>query len=125
MDEAFAGIDYGNQQRLLGCLRNLAANGIGIALTTHDPEQAVHLSTRAVLLAGGKIIADGPPEEVLTVESVWSLYGVRVDIVKLRTNRMVLCPRETADRVVRPISGAKIRAPGGDRRAKGRGEVPA
>jgi iron complex transport system ATP-binding protein len=92
MDEPFAGVDYGHQQRLVACLQNLASTGVGIVLTTHDPEQALHVSTRAALLVGGRIRDDGPPERVLTKEAIFSLYGVKVEVLRSAEGLAALCP---------------------------------
>jgi len=92
MDEPFAGVDYGNQQRLLACLQDLASTGVGIVLTTHDPEQALRVSTRTALLSGGRILDDGPPERVLTKEVIFSLYGTKVEILRSAEGLAAICP---------------------------------
>lgn len=92
MDEPFAGVDYGHQQRLLAQLTWLASEGAGIALTTHDPEQAMRASNRAAMLAGGRIVADGPPEKVLSPEAILSIYGVRVEVLRTAAGMAVLSP---------------------------------
>ena len=40
MDEPAASLDFGNQMRLLGVIRNLTKEGIGVAFTTHYPDHA-------------------------------------------------------------------------------------
>lgn len=92
MDEPFAGVDYGHQQRLVACLQDLACTGVGIVLTTHDPEQALRVSTRAALLVDGRIRDDGPPERVLTKEAIFSLYGVKVEVLRSAEGLAALCP---------------------------------
>jgi energy-coupling factor transport system ATP-binding protein len=39
--------------------------GAGVVVATHDPEFAVAVAERVVLLADGRVIADGPAREVL------------------------------------------------------------
>lgn len=90
MDEPFASLDYGNRHRLAARLRDLAGLGIGLAMTTHEPEQALGLSTRAVLLAGGKVIADAAPGAALTSESLWAMYRVRAQVVQVNGARTVV-----------------------------------
>jgi energy-coupling factor transport system ATP-binding protein len=42
-----------------------AAEGTGVLVATHDAEFAATFARRAVLMAGGRVIADGPVEEIL------------------------------------------------------------
>jgi energy-coupling factor transport system ATP-binding protein len=46
-------------------LRERAAEGIAVIVATHDAEFAAAVASRAVLLAGGRPIADGPIAEIL------------------------------------------------------------
>uniref|UniRef100_UPI0025FAA2A9 ABC transporter ATP-binding protein n=1 Tax=uncultured Thiodictyon sp. TaxID=1846217 RepID=UPI0025FAA2A9 len=64
LDEPMAGLDYGNQIRLLHRLRLLAQDGYAVLKTTHHPEHALADSDRVVLLENGHITADGVPVEV-------------------------------------------------------------
>lgn len=82
MDEPLSGLDYGHQMRLLARLEQLAADGYGILMTTHDPDQSLVGCDRVTLLIGGRIAADGAPDEVLTPESIEQLYGVRVRLLR-------------------------------------------
>jgi energy-coupling factor transport system ATP-binding protein len=47
-------------------LRTAAAAGSAVLVATHDPEFAATLAERVVLLADGRVIADGPVAEVLS-----------------------------------------------------------
>jgi iron complex transport system ATP-binding protein len=78
LDEPLSGLDFGNQVRLLERLKELAETGYGVLLTTHDPHHAVNASTRVAVLIGGRIAEDGPPDEVVTHETIHRLYGVRL-----------------------------------------------
>jgi iron complex transport system ATP-binding protein len=74
MDEPASSLDYGNQFRLLDLIGELA--GLTIILTTHQPEQAVYLGGRALLMDDGRLIADGPAEGVVTPTRVRDLYNL-------------------------------------------------
>lgn len=76
MDEPVSALDYGNQLRLLARLEVLAADGIGVLFTTHHPDHARSVCSRASLLDHGAIIADGPPETVITKQSLAALYDL-------------------------------------------------
>ena len=56
--------------------RDLAGEGRGVIASMHDLGLSARWCTRLVLLNGGKIVADGSPEEVLTPETLHAIYGV-------------------------------------------------
>jgi iron complex transport system ATP-binding protein len=78
MDEPSASLDIGQQARLLQLLGGLAAEGRAILMSTHQPELALGWFNRAVLLHRGEVIGDGPPNVVLTSESMSRLYDADV-----------------------------------------------
>lgn len=82
MDEPLAGLDYGNQVRLLARLERLTADGYGVLMTTHDPNQPLSGCQRVALLMNGRIAADGAPDKVLTPAAVFQLYGVHVELLR-------------------------------------------
>jgi iron complex transport system ATP-binding protein len=78
MDEPLTGLDYGHQMRLIGRLRRLSGEGYGVLMTTHQPDHAMMVATRVATLIDGRIAHDGPPEQVVTSETIFRLYGVRM-----------------------------------------------
>ncbi len=60
LDEPTRGLDYPSKDRLVRVLRDLAGDGHAIVLATHDVELAARVADRAVVLADGQIITDGP-----------------------------------------------------------------
>ena len=96
MDEPASSLDYGHQLRLALLLRRLAADGWGILQSTHHPEQVFHAAHRVALLQGGRIIADGPPRDVLTAERLHALYGVPVRAAELPGGHRAFLPLEDA-----------------------------
>jgi energy-coupling factor transport system ATP-binding protein len=66
LDEPTRGLDRGAKGDLAARLRALAADGAAILVAAHDPEFAAAFADRVVLLAEGRVIADGPTAEVLT-----------------------------------------------------------
>ena len=83
MDEPTASLDFGNQTLVLEQIKTLAANGIGVVLSTHDPDHAFLCADRVALLHGGQLIHLGPPDEVITPQTLKLLYGVDVEVVQL------------------------------------------
>lgn len=79
-DEPCNSLDLSVQQSLRQTMRALANSGIGIILVTHELADIVPEIQRVVLMSGGRIVADGPKEEILQVERLATLFGVPVDI---------------------------------------------
>jgi iron complex transport system ATP-binding protein len=82
MDEPTASLDFGNQVRVLERLVQLAARGITVLFSTHDPDHAFLCAQRALLLAEGRALALGPPREVIRSDTLERLYRVSVRIVQ-------------------------------------------
>jgi energy-coupling factor transport system ATP-binding protein len=66
LDEPTRGMDRAAKSRLAAWLRARAGEGTAVLLATHDVEFAAEFATRAVLLAEGRVIADGPVAELLS-----------------------------------------------------------
>ena len=54
MDEPTANLDFGNQVRVLEHIQALAQTGIGVLLSTHDPDQAFVCADRVAMLHEGR-----------------------------------------------------------------------
>lgn len=78
LDEPTRGLDPDAKRRLSGMLRRFVSGGRGAMFATHDVEMVARLATRVVLLAGGEVIADGAPAEVLSGSPVFSPQMTRV-----------------------------------------------
>jgi energy-coupling factor transport system ATP-binding protein len=65
LDEPTRGMDREAKAELARDLRRRADRGQAVIVATHDPEFAASCARRAVLLADGRVIADGPAAELL------------------------------------------------------------
>lgn len=63
LDEPAAGLDTEGEEILLAELERRAAAGVAIVLAGHDLDWLGRLTRRAVLLAGGRLAAEGAPED--------------------------------------------------------------
>ena len=66
LDEPTRGLDYPAKRRFAAVLRSLADAGHAVLLATHDVELAALVAERVLVLAGGDLVADGSPDEVLS-----------------------------------------------------------
>ena len=65
LDESLHKIDYSTRALFFKMLANLAENGKGVVLITHDLQMAERHGRRMLLLGGGELVYDGPPDEVI------------------------------------------------------------
>lgn len=93
MDEPTASLDLGNQTRVLRTLRDLAADGMSILFTSHQPEHALLIGARVATLADGRIAHSGPAREVLSGEMLSDLYRTPIDIITFHGTPVACVPR--------------------------------
>jgi iron complex transport system ATP-binding protein len=92
MDEPTASLDFGNQAMVLGRIRDLASEGYGIVLSTHDPDHALLVATRVAVIAEGGLRAVGAPQDVVTAEMLSAIYRTAVIVEDTPSGRRVCVP---------------------------------
>jgi iron complex transport system ATP-binding protein len=92
MDEPTASLDYGNQALVLERIRGLAARGIGVIMSSHDPDHVLAVGHRAALMRDGAILRQGPVAEVIDSSSLGRVYGMAVEVIVLPDGRKVCLP---------------------------------
>ncbi|RLT38174.1 MAG: metal ABC transporter ATP-binding protein [Chloroflexi bacterium] len=80
LDEPLTGLDTPSQQAVLEILDGLGSRGIGILVATHDLGQAAQMYDR-ILLLNRRLIADGPPSQLLTSQMLSQAYGSHLHIL--------------------------------------------
>jgi len=81
-DEPSNALDIGAQMQLRDTMRTLARSGLGILLVTHHVSEIIPEIERVVLLREGRIVGDGPKEEMLTSERLSGLFGADIQIAR-------------------------------------------
>ncbi|HVL89346.1 MAG TPA: ABC transporter ATP-binding protein [Actinomycetota bacterium] len=64
LDEPTTGFDPGARRNAWDMIRNLKALGKTIFLTTHYMDEAQELADRVAVIAGGRIVAEGSPDQI-------------------------------------------------------------
>ena len=77
-DEPVAALDPFHQLQIMELLQARARAGAGVLVVLHDLALAARFCDRLVLLQGGRILADGAPDAVLTDEHLRRAYAVEV-----------------------------------------------
>lgn len=79
-DEPCAGLDPTAAWQVRATMRRLAAGGRTLVLVTHHIEDIVAAIDRVMMLAEGRVIADGPKREVLTSARLGEIFGIEAEI---------------------------------------------
>ncbi|HEX8065603.1 MAG TPA: metal ABC transporter ATP-binding protein [Thermoleophilaceae bacterium] len=77
LDEPFTGIDAPSRDTLLRVLREQAAEGRAVVMTTHDVGEAGRVCDRLLFL-NRELVAEGPTEQVFTADTLRRAYGGQV-----------------------------------------------
>jgi iron complex transport system ATP-binding protein len=81
-DEPLAGLDPGHQLDAADLFRRLAHDqGRGVIVTLHDLSLAARMADRILVLADGKVLADGPAEVALAPAVLAEAYGIEARYV--------------------------------------------
>lgn len=98
LDEPTSALDIGHQQQVLDLVDSMRLEGgLTVVAAMHDLTTAAQYGERVVLLDGGRVVADGRPDEVLTAERVAQVYDARVEVLDRRDGRAVLPLRAPRD----------------------------
>ncbi len=79
VDEPVTALDPAHQLDAMALLRGIARDGTGVVAVLHDLTLAARFCDRIVVLAGGRLVADGTPEEALTDVLLARAFGVTVE----------------------------------------------
>ncbi len=74
LDEPFSGVDPIAVEDLQEEIRRLVASGVSILVTDHNVERTLEVVDRAYIIDHGRVIADGPPAEIIRNELVRKSY---------------------------------------------------
>lgn len=81
LDEPTTYLDIYYQLELLDFVKQLnVEHGLTIVMVLHDMNQALRYSDNIIMMKQGEVVAEGPPEDVVTVESVYDVYNVQARI---------------------------------------------
>jgi zinc/manganese transport system ATP-binding protein len=90
LDEPLASLDLPNQAAVAALVRRICADeNVAVMLVTHDVNPILGYLDRVVYVAAGTAIA-GPPEEVVSSETLSRLYRAPVEVLRASDGRLVV-----------------------------------
>lgn len=79
-DEPSNGLDIGAAAGLLKLMRDYCTPQHSLLLTTHHIDEIIPEINRVILIHKGRVLADGPKQEVLTSAILSEMYGLPVEL---------------------------------------------
>ena len=77
LDEPTSNLDVQHQLKVMDLVADLTAQGITAIAAIHDLPLAARYCHCLLLLSDGRVVAEGPPESVLTPDAIAQTFGVR------------------------------------------------
>ncbi len=93
LDEPTNHLDLTHQVATLRTVRERVDGGLTAVAVLHDLSLASRVADHVVLLHHGRVHGVGPPEQVLTSETLKPVYGVPIDALSDGRGGRVLVPR--------------------------------
>lgn len=91
LDEPTTYLDIRYQIEILELVRKLNREyGITIIMVLHDINQAIYFSDKIIGLSQGKVSVAGDPNEVISTESLHTLYGIDLEVTEINGRKFVL-----------------------------------
>lgn len=83
LDEPTANLDYGNKVIVLNTIKHLAEKGMSIVFTTHDPEQALLLNAKTIILFKDNPSLSGDAVSVVNERTLKAAYDADIRVVEI------------------------------------------
>lgn len=91
LDEPTSNLDIYHQISTMRLLRDIAhRRGIIVLVICHDLNVASRFSDRMIMFSQGRIYADGTPEQVITPETIHTVYRVNADVTTVQNRPYVI-----------------------------------
>jgi zinc/manganese transport system ATP-binding protein len=82
LDEPLDSLDLPNQDAIADLLERIAhQQGVTVMIVAHDVNPLLRAIDQVVYVASGRAVA-GPPDDVITTESLTALYGAPVEVLR-------------------------------------------
>ena len=81
LDEPMAGVNPALTQSLLDHILDLKEEGMTVLFVEHDMQMVSHIADWVIVMAEGRVVAEGPPEVVMSNPAVIDAYlGAHIDV---------------------------------------------
>lgn len=95
LDEPMSGLDVAQQAALDALLSELTRQGIAVVMSSHDLNHTLRHAHKVWLLAGGKMIASGARDRVLTPPNLARAYNMSFRQLDIEGHKMLISTAQT------------------------------
>lgn len=95
LDEPTSSLDFKNQLLTWRILTDLKKQGKALLVCTHDPNHVLWFCDRVLIVHEQRLLADGPPQEVLNDSTLRQLYGPICKINRVDEGQVLVPNMET------------------------------
>jgi len=89
LDEPISALDIAHQIEVLTLLQDLCrGRGLCVVAVLHDVNMAARFCDELVALRGGRLVAQGGPEDIMRPDTLAAIYGVRMGVMRHPTNAL-------------------------------------
>ncbi|MEU2880789.1 ABC transporter ATP-binding protein [Streptomyces sp. NPDC007070] len=82
LDEPTSALDLGHVVDVLELVREVAASGRTVIMVLHDLASAARYADTLIAMKDGRVVAQGPPKEIVDEALVKELYDLEADILR-------------------------------------------
>lgn len=93
LDEPEAGLDIAHQYDMLRQMQRLSRKGYGVIVVLHDLNLAARYADDVAVMAQGRIVRFGTPDDALDSQTLSKIYALALDRLPLSEGRWILAPR--------------------------------
>ena len=94
LDEPTAHLDVQHAWSLMTLIAKLnTEHGVTVVLSSHDLNLAAEFCSQLLLMKGGRVVAQGTPQQVLEAERLSQIYEHPLELVKIQGDRRFVVPR--------------------------------
>ncbi|EHQ36399.1 ABC transporter ATP-binding protein [Methanoplanus limicola] len=90
LDEPTSALDFQNQMKIWKIMREISEDGKTIIACSHDPNHVSWFCDRVVVVGSEGIVANGPPSEVISEETLSVIYSDACSVRSIGGVRMVM-----------------------------------
>jgi iron complex transport system ATP-binding protein len=112
LDEPTTFLDMAHQAEVLDVLNQLNRDqGRTIVMVVHDLNQAARYADHVIAIKNGEVFSQGAPEDTISEQSVWDVFGARVQIIRDEFGGLIVVPKlAPRQRIDAPGKGSEERA---------------
>jgi len=90
LDEPMSGLDVAQQAALDSLLSSLIRQGVAVVMSSHDLNHTLRHAHKVWLLAGGRMLASGPRDHVLTPSNLARAYAMSFRRLDIEGHKMLI-----------------------------------